>query len=513
MKNCRLLKILKRASCVLLSAVFVFLSPIQAYVASASVTLTAGTYAVLAILAACGVLATSETFQALIGSWTSEAEYLVKGAQRQLGTYAQRIYDNARNGDIGIQEKFALLEMALIRAVCCNWDDTITGMEALSEDLKEFLKSCIGLTNEGAFIQVPAIPAEEIWGATEWSSQEKYPLPSGVVMSPFFVSDSNYTFFLTVYALSNYGSQTMNIQNWYYANTLDIFGVYDSSLQKLNLYKRDAEHSRYASYSAFTFSAYVNSDGTLKYKTDSMSYWQRDWVLCSPADAGELSFPVFTSIADAEHYVSTGEALNTYVSGTVSVALDGYRTDVMDLVKGCIADVFTIPSSSEVASEKLGVIADVYPAGTVEDIKEAVKAGGLAIGDGADVPVTGDITLSDIVTHILSLPASIAKAIADAFSLTGEEAQEQLSVPEIISSKFPFCIPFDFAYLISILAAEPEAPKFVFPFRFDYDQFHISYDFVIDLSSWEQLASMIRVLMDILFCASLMLGTRSLIRG
>ncbi len=513
MKDYRLLKVFKRASCVLLSAVLVFLSPIQAYVASASVTLSAGVYAILAILAACGVLATSETFQALIGSWTSEAEYLVKGAQRQLGTYAQRIYDNARNGDIGIQEKFALLEMALIRAVCCNWDDTVTGMEALSEDLKEFLKSCVGLTNTGAFIQVPVVPAEEIWGVTEWSSMDCYPLPSGPVTSPSFVSDPNYTFLFSVYALSSWSPETVNIQNWYYANTLDIFGFYEADQSKLTFYKRDAQKAAYALYSAPTFSAFVNRDGTLKYKTDTLSYWNRNWALCSPADAGTLPFPVFYTVEDMEHYVSTGEALNTYVSGTVSVALDGYRADVMDLAKGCIADVFTIPSSAEVASEKLGVIADVYPAGTVEDIKEAVKAGGLAMGDGADVPVTGDITLSDIVSHILSLPASIAKAIADAFSITGEQAQEQLSVPEIISSKFPFCIPFDFAYLISILAAEPEAPKFVFPFRFDYDQFHISYDFVIDLSSWEPLASMIRVLMDILFCASLMLGTRSLIRG
>ena len=123
------------------------------------------------------------------------------------------------------------------------------------------------------------------------------------------------------------------------------------------------------------------------------------------------------------------------------------------------------------------------------------------------------MTLSDILSHVISLPGSIAKAIADIFTLTEEDAQEQLTVPEIISRKFPFCIPFDFAYLISILAAEPETPRFVIPFRFDYDQWHFSYDFVIDLSEWEQLASVVRIMLDLLFCACLMLGTRSLIRG
>ena len=66
---------------------------------------------------------------------------------------------------------------------------------------------------------------------------------------------------------------------------------------------------------------------------------------------------------------------------------------------------------------------------------------------------------------------------------------------------------------MSILAAEPETPQFVIPFRFDYDEFHISYDIVVDLSFLDELVAMIRIMLDILFCASLMLGTRSLIRG
>ena len=504
---------IKKGICVLLSAVLVLFSPAQAYVAGASVTLAAGAYAILAILAACGILATSETFQALIGSWTSEAEYLARGASRQLGSYAQRVYDNARSGDVGIQETFVIIEGALISAVCCDWGDTVAGIQVLTDDLKTFLKSCIGITNKGAFIQVPAIPVEEVWGVTEWSKGEKYPLPSGYLTSPFFVSDSNYSFFLTVYAVSDYGSETMNVQNWYYANTLDIFGVYDVSKKKLDLYQRDAANSRYASYSAFTFSAYVNRDGTLKYSTDSMSYWKRDWVFCSPADAGELPFPVFADLEDAKVYVGTGEIQNAYVSGTVSMDLDGYRADVMDLASGCIADVLAMPADMAAGAERLGAIADVYPAGTIDDVKEAVKAGGIAIGNVTDVPSAGDATLSDILSHVVSLPGSIAKAIADAFALDGDEAQEQLSVPEIISRKFPFCIPFDFAYLVGILAAEPETPRFVLPFRFDYDRWHFGYDFVIDLSSWEPLAAMVRIMLDVLFCACLMLGTRSLIRG
>ena len=338
-------------------------------------------------------------------------------------------------------------------------------------------------------------------------------VPNGFLTSPTCAQDPNYIYFLTVYTLSGYGPDCMNIQKWYYYKTVDIFGFFDADRSRLTLYQRDAANAKYAAYSAPVYSAYVNSDGTLKYKTDNYSTWNRDWTLCTPADAGELPFPVFTSMEDAQWYVSTGEVRNAYISGTITMDLDGYRADVMDLAAGCIADVLTMPANAEIGAEKLGLIKDVYPAGTIEDVQEAVKAGGIAIDHVTDVPSTGDVTLSDILSHVISLPDSIAKAVTDAFALTQEDAQEQLTVPEIISRKFPFCIPFDFAYMIGILAVEPETPRFVIPFRFDYDQWHFSYDFVIDLSEWEQLASVVRIMLDLLFCACLMLGTRSLIRG
>lgn len=512
MKTNRVLSRLKRFLCVMLSSVLVLFSPLHVCVANASVTVAAaGAYAVIVILAACGILISSDTFQVLIGSFASEAEYLALGAEHQLGVYAQRVFDNARNGeDLAIQEKFVLIETALIAAVCCDWGGTIPGVNALAADLKEFLGSCIGLTNKGAYIQVPAVPFEETWGVTEWSSTEKYPLPTGLIYSPSYAYDPAFTHFLTVYALCTWSPQTMNIQNWYFANSLDIFGFYDAAKGRLTLYKRDASESAYALYYAPVYSAFVNEGGSLKYETSSSSGWNREWTLCTPADAGALPFPVFYTLEDMERYVSTGEVLNPYVAGTITAPLEGYRSDVLGLADGCISDVFTVPANADIAAENLGAIADVYPAGTIADIQETVKAGGIAMDQVTDVPSTG--TIADVLSSIAALPDSIAQSISDAFSFTAEDAEE-LSVPEIISNKFPFCVPFDFAYLISILAAEPQTPRFVLPFRFDYDQFHISYDIVIDLSFLDGLVAMIRIMLDLLFCASLILGTRSLIRG
>ena len=503
----------KRIACGLLSAFLVLFSPAHAYVASASVSVAAGAYAIIAILAACGILASSETFQALIGSWTTEAEYLARGASRQLGTYAQRIYDNARSGDIGVQETFVLLEGVLISAVCCNWGDTVTGIQALADDLKVFLKSCVGWTNTGAYIQVPTVPVDEVWGVTEWSRLDEYPLPDGYLTSPTCAQDPNYIYFLTVYALSGYGPDCMNIQKWYYYNTVDIFGFFDVDRSRMTLYKRDAANAKYATYSAPVYSAYVNSDGTLRYKTDNFSTWNREWMLCTPADAGELPFPVFTSMEDVEWYVGTGEVRNAYVSGTLTVDLDGYRADVMDLAAGCIADVLTMPASAEIGAEKLGIIKDVYPAGTIEEVGEAVGAGGIAIDGVTDVPVTGDVTLSDILNKVAALPSLVADSIAGLFTLTAEDVQGNLSIPGVISQKFPFCIPFDLAYLVEALSAKRETPRFVIPMKFDYEFFHYDEEFVVDFAEWDKAVTVLRVMLDVLFCAGLIVGTRSLIRG
>lgn len=512
MKANRLLSRSKRFTCVFLSSVLLFFSPLHALVTNASVTaVAAGTYAVTVIMAACGILVSSDTLQTLMGSFTSEAEYLDLGAKRQLGVYAQRIYDNARNeSDVSLQKKFLHLEMVMLSSALCSWGDSISGIQDLAADMKEYLGSCIGLTNKGAYIRLPAVPVEETWGVTEWSSGEKYPLPTGLIYSPSYAYDPSYTHFLTVYALSAWSPQTMNIQNWYFANTLDIFGFYDAAKSRLSLYKRDAEKSAYAAYYAPVYSAFVNEDGSLKYETSSTSGFNREWTLCTPMDAGALPFPVFSAQADVDVYVSTGEIQNAYVAGTITAPLEGYRSDVLDLANGCISDVFTVPANADLAAENLGAITDVYPAGAVADVQESVKAGGIPMDLITDVPATG--TISDVLSSIAALPGSIAQSVTDALAVSAEDANE-LTVPEIISNKFPFCIPFDFAYLMSILAAEPETPQFVIPFRFDYDEFHISYDIVVDLSFLDELVAMIRIMLDILFCASLMLGTRSLIRG
>lgn len=80
-----------------------------------------------------------------------------------------------------------------------------------------------------------------------------------------------------------------------------------------------------------------------------------------------------------------------------------------------------------------------------------------------------------------------------------------------LSKFFPFCIPFDLIHLLSVLDADPVAPKWEIPFKFP--AYGIDETIVIDLSIFDDVAKIVRLLETILFIFSLILATRSLIKG
>ena len=69
------------------------------------------------------------------------------------------------------------------------------------------------------------------------------------------------------------------------------------------------------------------------------------------------------------------------------------------------------------------------------------------------------------------------------------------------------------AYLVGLFCAEPETPRFVIPIKIDYEYVHVNEELVLDFSMFDDLAATVRIALDVLFCACLIAGTRSLIRG
>lgn len=499
----------KRGICILLSTLFFVVPPAKSY-GAATVTVAVGGYALQHVLAACGVLAGSAAVAILIGTWDDADTYRAKGAAKELGAYAQHVYDSARDTASTVAEKYQQIEGTLITMVVSKWGDTVSGVQLLVDDLKPWLRSLYGYGYAGQAWQVPTVPVDQIWNKTEWSSLDFYPLPSSpAALVPPVANDANYTLFLTNYLKSPYAG-AMNVLNWYFAKSVDIFGIYDPATMELTTYQRKADESTYAEYSCIAYTAYVNEDGTLKYNVSTTDWWKRATMLCIPDNAGTLPFPVFTSVADAEHYVATGEALNTYVSGTIPLEVDAFREDVAALDTGSISDVLTLPDTEDIAAENLAVLESTYADATAANLSQVLTDNGLAV-TVTDIPV--DDTDDKVIGAINSLPGQIADAISGLFTADTDQAQQNLSLPTMVANKFPFCIPFDYIYMVQSLSAEKEVPIFEFPVKFDYADFHYEHTFVLDMSEFDPAIKILRIMLDLLFCSWLIVATRHLIRG
>jgi len=506
---------LKRGACVFFAAVFLVMTPSRSH-GAATVAVTVGGYAIEHVLAACGILLGTGAVVVLIGSWDDADTYYALGAAKKLGSYAQRVYDRARDTAREDMEKYQEIETALIALVTSGWGEAVSGIRPLVEDLKLYTKQIYGYGYSGQFWHVPAVPADQIWNVTEWSSLDFFPLPSSpAVLVPPVANNPNYTLFLTCYCKSSY-KDTMNIQNWYFLNSADIFGVYDPVNRVLTTYQRDAANSSYALYSGTAYSAYVLEDGTLKYNVSSTSWWNRSTVLCDPADAGSLPFPVFGNMADAEAYVATGDAVNTYVSGTIPMQVDAFREDIAALDTGAVSDVLTLPLTEDAAAENIAALESVYPDAAAADLGQVLTDNGIAVTvtDVTDIPDesvgAGDQSILD---SIGAIPDRIADVLNDALTIDSAEAEKKLSLPTMVMDKFPFCIPFDFIHLIGALATEKEVPRFEIPLKFDYQDFHYEQVFIVDMSLFDPVIMILRVMLDLLFCAGLIAVTRNLIRG
>lgn len=151
---------------------------------------------------------------------------------------------------------------------------------------------------------------------------------------------------------------------------------------------------------------------------------------------------------------------------------------------------------------------------------EQVIVVGLGANDWADI-LNPEILADDIVSKI-----SIGELVGsyDGTRENKEEAEEELEekdfVPQFpsdwvvvngLQDFFPFCIPWDLAFIISLLQAEPEAPYF--EWEMNFGKYADPYMITIDFAPYETVARVLRVMMVIVFLFFLVRKTRKLIRG
>ena len=87
--------------------------------------------------------------------------------------------------------------------------------------------------------------------------------------------------------------------------------------------------------------------------------------------------------------------------------------------------------------------------------------------------------------------------------------ETDLSLPKLIITKFPFCIPFDVARLIGLLEAEPKAPVFKVPLKYGSI---MDEEITLDLSQYSDAIRIVRWGELILFVAGLAYVTKNYIK-
>lgn len=147
--------------------------------------------------------------------------------------------------------------------------------------------------------------------------------------------------------------------------------------------------------------------------------------------------------------------------------------------------------------------------------KDAVAAPYPIGDDGVKVP---DIPFDIPVDQTSGKPMDDTGTDTDTPSKPGEGTDTDnpnwpdtgsLSLPKLIASKFPFCIPFDVARLVGLLEAEPKAPVFRIPVVYANI---VNEVIVIDFDKFADVLQIIRWGEIMLFVAGLVVITRNYIK-
>ena len=190
------------------------------------------------------------------------------------------------------------------------------------------------------------------------------------------------------------------------------------------------------------------------------------------------------------------------LNGTLSGSLDyGVTNDIPDVSEDLdsyasdwVQDGITIDedgTSEDYIPVTLPIDGVGTAVGVVEGTEEAINSAGAL--DQYDVR-TG--TISDDAV------ADLQEAVQD--SESEEELKDDLSI-QGLETVFPFCLPWDFASFISLLRADPVAPKFELQ-ALNADGETISYTF--DLSTFDSVALVCRNMELLAFIIALILLTK-----
>ena len=215
--------------------------------------------------------------------------------------------------------------------------------------------------------------------------------------------------------------------------------------------------------------------------------------------------PIFSSDEAALNYLKTGydtNALNGLCydfPGLVNSVLE-----VLSPLAGIRLSPAAVPGLNAALSDAVAPfpVAGLDPAENTQQYRDAVQA----VVDDHAVP------LPDPVPDPVPDPDPVPEPVPEPDPVLGGDGDADLEgYKRDLSGIFPFCVPFDLIHLIGVLNAEPEAPVIRIPVQFE--PLGIDTELVADLSIFDPLAAIFRTGIKVLFVLSLIMVSRSMVRG
>lgn len=347
------------------------------------------------------------------------------------------------------------------------------------------------------------------------------------------------------YTLNKYYKYMNSFQVSYMGGSA-VIDVFSSSSSKKCIYPHVTSGSYQVCFStdpdnygvgSLSFASRTLVDGVYEYYDSSVIDLKK---LPIETVASFFTVPVFRDASSASSYILNGTTDGIVVPAgddEVVVIPEKSWADVQNKDYANPSDTLVVPTDQASADE---IEANIAAAAGAADVSKALEKtwelGQLQEGtdEGEDtypwVPsITGWLeklaqgidaikgwvsaipdTLSNIRESVQALPQTIAQALEDV--VVGED-DGTYSITESVTTKFPFCIPFDLVNCFRILQAEASAPVFRVPFIIDLPAFKFSYEFVLDVSDWEAPIAVIRFFILVIYIGALIYATRYLIKG
>lgn len=221
-------------------------------------------------------------------------------------------------------------------------------------------------------------------------------------------------------------------------------------------------------------------------------------VSCASDQSEVHTIYSYTDIADFGAIPAPGQ--DVFNPASDKFYADGVSTmnnsvdDVINRLKEGVGETGQISDQPDVITVPGQIVGD----SVTDQTKGADQAGTI----GKDISTEADKAAND---------ATNADRDTTKPSTPGEDTDiPDLSIPQIITTKFPFSIPWDLYRAVNILVAPAQAPKWELPLHFD--MLNVNTTLTIDLSQFDGIAALLRWGLSLLFLISLIILSSTIIR-